>query len=80
MSLNAGHGFDVHMTSRETLATEKGIDAVEFLISPNPGETPKPLAKIVSGGELSRVMLALKSILTSKPTRRHWSSMKSTQG
>jgi DNA repair protein RecN (Recombination protein N) len=39
-----------------------GIDRVEFLFSANPGEPPKPLAKIASGGELSRVMLALKSI------------------
>ena len=41
----------------------RGADRVEFLISPNPGEEPKPLAKIASGGELSRVMLALKTIL-----------------
>jgi DNA repair protein RecN (Recombination protein N) len=40
-----------------------GIDYVEFMISPNPGEEPKPLRKIASGGEISRVMLALKSIL-----------------
>jgi DNA repair protein RecN (Recombination protein N) len=40
-----------------------GADRVEFLIAPNPGEEPKPLAKIASGGELSRVMLALKTIL-----------------
>ncbi len=42
---------------------EKGMDQVEFLISPNPGEQLKPLAKIASGGEISRIMLALKSIL-----------------
>ncbi|HEU4343340.1 MAG TPA: DNA repair protein RecN [Candidatus Binatia bacterium] len=41
---------------------EKGIDAVEFYFSPNPGEPPKPLAKIASGGELSRLMLAIKSL------------------
>jgi len=40
-----------------------GIDRVEFLFSANPGESPKPLIKVASGGELSRVMLALKSIL-----------------
>ncbi len=40
-----------------------GIDRVEFLFSANAGEPPKPLAKVASGGELSRVMLALKSIL-----------------
>jgi DNA repair protein RecN (Recombination protein N) len=41
---------------------EKGMDRVEFLISPNPGEELKPLAKIASGGELSRIMLAMKRI------------------
>ena len=40
-----------------------GIDQVEFLISPNVGEPPKPLAKIASGGETSRLMLALKTVL-----------------
>ncbi|MCL6639045.1 MAG: DNA repair protein RecN [Firmicutes bacterium] len=40
-----------------------GLDQINFLISPNPGEPLKPLAKIASGGELSRVMLALKAIL-----------------
>jgi DNA repair protein RecN (Recombination protein N) len=43
--------------------TSMGFDRVEFLFSANPGEPPKPLIKIASGGELSRVMLALKSIL-----------------
>lgn len=41
----------------------KGFDQIEFLISPNLGEEPKPLAKIASGGELSRVMLVMKSAL-----------------
>lgn len=41
----------------------KGADDIEFLISPNPGEEPKPLQKIASGGELSRVMLAIKRVL-----------------
>lgn len=40
-----------------------GMDQIEFLISPNPGEPLRPLAKIASGGELSRVMLAIKTIL-----------------
>jgi DNA repair protein RecN (Recombination protein N) len=48
--------------------TENGADAVEFLISPNVGEEPKPLEKIASGGELSRVALALKTC-TSKPSK-----------
>ena len=44
--------------------TATGIDRVEFLIAPNPGEPFKPLAKIASGGETSRLMLALKTILS----------------
>jgi len=43
-------------------APETGLDQVEFVISPNPGEELKPLRKIASGGELSRVMLALKAV------------------
>ena len=43
-----------------------GCDAVEILISTNPGEDPKPVAKIASGGELSRMMLAIKNVLADK--------------
>lgn len=43
--------------------TENGRDEIEFLISANVGEEPKPLAKIASGGELSRIMLAIKNVL-----------------
>lgn len=43
-----------------------GQDQVEFLISTNPGEEPKPMAKIASGGELSRIMLAFKSALADR--------------
>lgn len=53
--------FVIGMT-QEALNTH-GLDRVEFLFSANPGEPVKPLARIASGGELSRVMLALKSIL-----------------
>lgn len=42
--------------------SERGIDAGEFFLSPNPGEDLRPLARIVSGGELSRVMLAIKTL------------------
>jgi len=42
--------------------TERGLDEAEFYISPNPGEDVKPLARIASGGELSRIMLALKTL------------------
>ena len=41
-----------------------GADRVEFLISPNTGEEPRPLSRIASGGELSRIMLALRTVLT----------------
>ena len=46
--------------------SRQGLDQVEFLISPNPGEPLLPVAKIASGGELSRIMLALKTIMASK--------------
>ncbi len=42
--------------------TERGLERAEFLLSPNPGEELRPLARIASGGELSRLMLALKSV------------------
>ena len=47
--------------------SERGIDNAEFFVSPNPGEELRPLARIVSGGELSRVMLSLKTLATTKP-------------
>ena len=50
----------------ETDLTEKGIDTCEFLISANVGEIPKPIAKIASGGELSRIMLAFKTVMADK--------------
>ena len=46
--------------------TDNGYDAVEYEISTNPGERRKPLGQIVSGGELSRIMLAIKAILADK--------------
>ncbi len=48
-----------------TSMTATGADKVEFLLSANPGEPPKSIAKIASGGELSRIMLALKSVMSS---------------
>lgn len=47
-----------------TKYTNDGCDRVEFLISANPGEALKPLSKIASGGEMSRIMLAIKSVLS----------------
>lgn len=46
--------------------TLKGMDTIEFLISANVGEQPRPLARIASGGELSRIMLALKNVIAEK--------------
>ncbi len=62
----AGDGVGVPLPGRDGryVYSEKGVDRVEFLLSPNPGEPLKPLAKIASGGETSRIMLALKSILS----------------
>ena len=48
----------------ELITGPRGAEEVEFLISPNIGEEPRPLSKIASGGELSRIMLAIKKILT----------------
>ena len=51
-------------TGRRSLACdERGLDRIEFLIAPNPGEPLKPLVKVASGGETSRIMLALKTVL-----------------
>lgn len=58
--------FEVSFT--QTSATSKGIDDVEFLISANSGQEPKPLSKIASGGELSRIMLAIKCVLSDLET------------
>jgi DNA repair protein RecN (Recombination protein N) len=46
-----------------SLWTDRGLERAEFLLSPNPGEELRPLAKIASGGELSRLMLAVKSVV-----------------
>ena len=56
--------FNVQFT--DVALCENGVDSVEFLISANVGEPPKPIAKIASGGELSRIMLALKNVLSDK--------------
>ena len=58
----------VRMTLRHTCGplASHGQDSVEFYISTNPGEAPKPLAKIASGGELSRITLAIKNAMADK--------------
>ena len=51
---------------KPTAMTSRGADAIEFLLSANPGQEPKPIAKTASGGELSRIMLAIKNVLSDK--------------
>ena len=60
-------GFQVNISEKvnksgRPVYTATGIDQISFLISPNQGEPFKPLTQIASGGELSRIMLAIKSI------------------
>ena len=65
--------FDVRFNERELPEdawSERGIDQAEFFVSPNVGEDPRPLARIVSGGELSRIMLALKTLAASPASRQ----------
>lgn len=56
--------FEIRFESDSQHFTKTGVDHVEFYISTNPGEPLKPLSKVASGGELSRIMLALKSIFS----------------
>ena len=57
--------FEIHVEKLEN-PTEKGADDVEFLISTNPGEERRPLGMVASGGELSRIMLAIKTVLAKR--------------
>jgi DNA repair protein RecN (Recombination protein N) len=64
----AGATFGVELEARAGTAEAlgpTGVDAVEFLLAANPGEAPKSLARIASGGELSRILLALKALTAS---------------
>ncbi len=63
-STPADAGSDPFLTCEGKVLTEYGLDRAIFLIAPNPGEALKPLSQIASGGELSRVVLALKAILS----------------
>lgn len=57
------------MDGKEINYTDSGKDNIEFLLSTNPGEALKPMSKIASGGELSRIMLAIKSVLSDTGTQ-----------
>ncbi|MBQ7581693.1 MAG: DNA repair protein RecN [Lachnospiraceae bacterium] len=58
--------FEVSVVADPAAITPDGFDHVSFLISTNPGEKVKPLVNVASGGELSRIMLALKAVLSKK--------------
>ncbi|MGB2578866.1 DNA repair protein RecN (Recombination protein N) [Elusimicrobium simillimum] len=58
--------FETDVVFEEEALNAKGADSVEFLFSPNPGQSLKPLKSIASGGEMSRVMLGLKTVLAGK--------------
>lgn len=58
--------FEIDVRSDEEKVSSRGYDDVEFMISTNPGEELRPLEKIASGGELSRIMLALKTVVADK--------------
>jgi len=68
----AGSRFEIRITGNETRAgwQATGIDRGEFFLAPNVGEAAKPLARIASGGELSRVMLAFKTLAAGDQPRR----------
>ncbi|MDO4804762.1 MAG: DNA repair protein RecN [Lachnospiraceae bacterium] len=53
---------DFDIAFHKSTYSEKGSDAVEYMIATNPGESPKPLGRVVSGGELSRIMLGIKTM------------------
>ncbi len=68
--LKLGHaGFSTSIVSDDASAGPSGIDAVEFMVSTNPGAPPGPLKAIASGGELSRFVLAMKAALAAKENR-----------
>lgn len=58
--------FEIAVRSGEEYVSKEGFDDVEFMISLNPGEDMKPLHAVASGGELSRIMLALKTVLADR--------------
>jgi DNA repair protein RecN (Recombination protein N) len=68
---NDSDGFPAHSSEASEVSDENsfspnGMEQVEFLLSANPGESPRPLAHVASGGELSRLMLTLRTIGTSR--------------
>ena len=62
-------GVTFRVAMRESEPSPHGLDSVEFLVSANAGEEPRPLDRVASGGELSRIALALKACLTLRPAK-----------
>jgi DNA repair protein RecN (Recombination protein N) len=65
-TIPANDNSDPHLVVKANTINETGIDQANFLIAPNVGEDLKPMASVASGGELSRIVLALKAILAEK--------------
>jgi DNA repair protein RecN (Recombination protein N) len=70
--------FVIDIKKKEAIAAT-GMDDVEFLFSANPGETPKPLIKVASGGELSRIMLALKCVEINHQSEKKKAPLQNTE-
>lgn len=70
LAMKAQFKIEVSGSDEQANWTAAGFDSVAYLISPNPGEPLKPVEQIASGGELSRVMLALKATIEAGKTRR----------
>ena len=64
----AGAQFEIQLTSDKAVMSALGYDRVEFLVSANPGQPLQPLAKVASGGELSRISLAIQVIIAQRVT------------
>jgi DNA repair protein RecN (Recombination protein N) len=67
----SGTVFEVKVDTTTAIAgwRSSGVDSIEFLISPNPGEPLRPLSRVASGGESSRIMLALETVIACRPQR-----------
>lgn len=64
----AGAQFEIRMTTDENLTNSTGINRVEFYVSANPGQPMQPMSKVASGGELSRISLAIQVIIAQRVT------------
>ena len=72
-----GGRFEVDVTTSADEIGPHGMDTIEFLVSANPGQPPKNLAKVASGGELSRISLAIQVAAAAKTAPSAWCSTRS---